>query len=110
MPASKPEARKGVSRPLIWKIRTARKPRPSARQQIRNISAGKSRAETEYSAVAKALTNTKGRVRLMTTFFSASTPSRLKKFRLRHSMPKASVRNTGKAVSSTEINIPIQLT
>jgi hypothetical protein len=98
------ENRNFTNRPLTRKIRTAKYPKPNARQQIPNISSGSSRAAAVYSAVAKASRSTKGSVRFKTVFFSASTPSRVRKPLLRHSIPSPRARNTGRAVSSTATN------
>ena len=71
------------------------------------IWVGTFRDVAAYTAVAKDVNSAKGRVRLMTTFFRVSTPSREINCLLRHSMPIMSITNTGRAVSKTEITISI---
>ena len=86
---------------------THRKPSASIAVQIRNTITGRIRAERLYSAVAKELNSTKGRVRFTMTFFSVSTPSRVRNPLLLHIIPIASARNTGRAVEMTEISLSI---
>mgnify|MGYP006874695759 CR=1 FL=1 len=78
---------------------------PMALQNL--INTGITTADRVYSAVAKALNRAKGRVRLTMTFFSVSTPSRVRKPLLLHIIPIASAKNTGRAVEITEISLSI---
>ena len=87
--------------------RVMRTPSISINPHTKYITTGTTTADTVYWAVAKALNRAKGSVRLMTTFFRVSTPSRVIKRLLRHSMPIMSITNTGRAVSKTEIAIPM---